>query len=282
MCPRPDVQRPARPLVTPSQRRVGAVQTSVALRDAVKKASELSAREVRWDSLIELRESDPLSERNVDRKPAGHAAVPSVSRHAAWSAAVAKLSRRGSPRSWAALGLVLLALVVIWAAAVFRFKTRDGTIVLEIDQPGAEVFVDGQRIRVSGVGDNKPVEIQAEPGRHKLRISKEGFTAVTNDIELPLGKTAQMAVRLVPIEVSAREMPKQSAPNARTGKGLLAEFFDGAEFKRKLKARVDANIDWLWGWERPRPGNAERQVLGPMDRVAEGASTRPLQNHCRS
>ena len=37
-------------------------------------------------------------------------------------------------------------------------------------------------------GDNEPIEIKVEPGQHKLRISKDGFDAVTQDIELKTGK----------------------------------------------------------------------------------------------
>jgi hypothetical protein len=55
-------------------------------------------------------------------------------------------------------------------------------------------------------------------------------------------------------EVSAsRQMPKQAPTNTRPANGLLAEFFEGRKFERKLKACVDANVDWLWGGDAPDP-----------------------------
>ena len=74
--------------------------------------------------------------------------------------------------------------------------------MLEIDQPGAEVLVDGQQITVNVPGDNKPVEIKVVPGQHKLRISKEGFVAVTQEIELKAGKSGPIRVRLQPNDVA--------------------------------------------------------------------------------
>jgi hypothetical protein len=61
-----------------------------------------------------------------------------------------------------ALGVWLLAGVVFKA----RGKTADGEarIVLEVDQPGAEVFVDGEKVRVSVPGDPQPLEIGVPPG----------------------------------------------------------------------------------------------------------------------
>ena len=89
-----------------------------------------------------------------------------------------------------------------------RTVKGEAFVVLEIEQPGAEVFVDGDRISVTVPGDNKPVEIQVEPGQHKLRISKDGFVAVTRDIELKTGKSDAIRVRLEPVPKAApKEVP---------------------------------------------------------------------------
>jgi WD40 repeat protein len=94
------------------------------------------------------------------------------------------------------LGAVLLASVLFRN----RVKTADddAVVVLEVDQPGALVQVDGQDITVHVPGDNQPVEIKAEPGRHRLRISKQGFEVVTREVELKSGKSPPIRVRLEP------------------------------------------------------------------------------------
>jgi WD40 repeat protein len=117
----------------------------------------------------------------------------------------------GRRRRWqlALAGVMLLGLGG-WLLAPLVFKTRVKTVqgeafvVLEIEQAGAEVFVDGGKISVAVPGDNKPVEIQVEPGQHKLRISKDGFVAVTRDIELKIGKSDPIRVRLEPVK---KEVP---------------------------------------------------------------------------
>ncbi len=98
------------------------------------------------------------------------------------------------------------------APIVFKTKVRtvkgEAFVVLEIEQPGAEVFVDEDRISVTVPGDNKPVKIQVEPGQHKLRISKDGFVALTRDIELTTGKSDAIRVRLEPVPKAApKEVP---------------------------------------------------------------------------
>ena len=115
-------------------------------------------------------------------KPAGKTAKPS---QAAWWKRPGVLA--------AAIGfspvLILMTVIII--------KMRGAIVVLEIDQPGAEVRIDGQKITVNVPGDNEPIEIKVEPGRHKLRISKAGFVVKTQDIELKSGKSPPIKIQLV-------------------------------------------------------------------------------------
>jgi hypothetical protein len=121
-----------------------------------------------------------------------------------------------------AAGAAVLALAVgVWLAAgvIFKVRTEDGEafLVLEIDQPGAEVLVDGRKITVNVPGDNKPVEIKVEPGQHKLRVSKDDFVAVAKDIELKTGKSAAIRVWLEPVNVAGGKplvQPPDHAPGA--------------------------------------------------------------------
>jgi hypothetical protein len=96
-----------------------------------------------------------------------------------------------------------LALAVgVWLVAGVLLKvTTDGgkaVVVLEVDQPGAEVVVDGQNINVTVPGDNRPIEIKVDPGRHTLRVSKDGFVAVAQDVEVKTAKSAPIKIHLEP------------------------------------------------------------------------------------
>jgi WD40 repeat protein len=120
-------------------------------------------------------------------------------------------SKRPAPAKgrWRWVAVAGAAVVVlglgIWLLAPLLFKVKvktsegEALIVLEIDQPGAEVLVDGNKMTVNVPGDNKPVVIQVEPGQHKLRVTKNGFSAVTRDIELTAGKSPPIRVALVPL-----------------------------------------------------------------------------------
>jgi hypothetical protein len=125
-------------------------------------------------------------------------------------------------------------------------KTPDGEalVVLEIDQPGAEVRVDGERITVSVPGDDKPVEIRAAPGRHQLQISKDGFVAFTREIELRSRKSESIKVRLEPLSVAAARPKEQGFVPLFNGKDLTGWLVDGGD--AKAWAATDGEII-AWG-----------------------------------
>jgi serine/threonine protein kinase len=98
------------------------------------------------------------------------------------------------------LGTWLLAAVILKT----RVKTVDGEahLVLEIDQPGAEVLVDGQKYTINVPGEEHPVEITALPGKRTLEVKKGGFKAYTREIELTTEKAGPIKVKLEPILVA--------------------------------------------------------------------------------
>ena len=49
----------------------------------------------------------------------------------------------------AAVCLLLAGLAVLWAGGVFKVKTADGILVVQVNEPNAEVFVDGNRVTVT-------------------------------------------------------------------------------------------------------------------------------------
>jgi tRNA A-37 threonylcarbamoyl transferase component Bud32 len=139
---------------------------------------------------------------DLDTGAKARAAKPAFGNRRRMLAAIALLAALG-------LGGWLLA------GLVFRVQTPQGTIVLEVNQPDADVFVDGQKITVQVPGDDKPFEITAAPGQHRLQISKAGFVAVTREIELKTGKAEPIRVRLDPVKAPEKVAePPVPAPAA--------------------------------------------------------------------
>ncbi|HEY1377233.1 MAG TPA: family 16 glycoside hydrolase, partial [Gemmataceae bacterium] len=120
-----------------------------------------------------------------------------------------------------AAGLALVG-VLLSAGGVFRVKTPHGTIVLTVNEPGAEVTVDGNTVKVTGAG-GVPVEITARPGQ-TLQVTKGGFTAFTKELTLAPGTQEELEVKLVPLAAApaaaaARQVPEGPARVAGVGRG---------------------------------------------------------------
>ena len=49
----------------------------------------------------------------------------------------------------AGVGVLLLALLGMWTSGVFKVKTPDGILIVEVSEPNPEVFIDGEKATVS-------------------------------------------------------------------------------------------------------------------------------------
>jgi tRNA A-37 threonylcarbamoyl transferase component Bud32 len=122
-----------------------------------------SAREVA-DLLAELLAG--LSEPRV-RRTAAYSAPPRARpghRKWYWAAAAALLLTVG-------LGLGEATGVTDVRGTVIRLFSPEGTLVVEVDDPGVSVTVDGGDVVITGAGAR---EIRLKPGQYKVRASKDG------------------------------------------------------------------------------------------------------------
>ena len=70
------------------------------------------------------------------------------------------------------LGLTEAADVTNLRATVIRIFTPDGTLVVEVDDPGVKVTIEGDGgIVITGAG---PQEVRLKPGSYKVRATKDG------------------------------------------------------------------------------------------------------------
>ena len=157
-----------------------------------KTLQEKASPQAAWESLVELKET----ERSDVAAPA-----------------VAALERQRSRWMWPAVaaGVLLLGLVVAWAAGVFKVKTKDGVIVLENVPEDALVEVDGERITVTpAVG--KPIKIEAPAGKHEVAVKRGNDVFLGESVTVESGKPLKLMVRLEP--PAAPEPGKTSPPPA--------------------------------------------------------------------
>ncbi len=79
-------------------------------------------------------------------------------------------------------GVLLLALLGMWAGGVFKVRTPDGILVLEVNEPNPEVLVDGAKATLTWDHGGKKAEIRVKPGTHRVEVSKDGFTVSGEDV----------------------------------------------------------------------------------------------------
>ena len=150
--------------------------------------------------------------------------VPTVEMVGATSPATRKPASRSRLRTMLPL---LLVGGLIAAGVIFRIKTRDGVLLIEIPQEVAEdvtVEVDGERAEITG-RDGKVVSVEVAPGRHeKLLIIVDGvrlLTDVDSGFEIDAGGELPIVARFEPNEPRP---PGSGLPDAGVNYALS---FDG-------------------------------------------------------
>ena len=98
----------------------------------------------------------------------------------------------------AGLGLLLAALLILWAVGVFKVKTPDGILVVQVNEPNAEVYVDGALTTVSWNDGGTKAEIHVKPGSRKVEVKKDGFSVDGKELTFKDGDREVFTARLVP------------------------------------------------------------------------------------
>lgn len=112
------------------------------------------------------------------------------------------------PAVLASIGVGLVALLAIVAGVIFKLPTKNGTLVVEVNEPGAEVkILDTQgQVEITRAADQGKITIGVDPGKHRLLVEKDGFKFYSKDFEVDSGKETTIKATLVPLE-----KPKPSA-----------------------------------------------------------------------
>jgi Leucine-rich repeat (LRR) protein/tRNA A-37 threonylcarbamoyl transferase component Bud32 len=110
-----------------------------------------------------------------------------------------KKSSGWSRSKWLLVGGGLLGGLILLAAIVLKMQTKEGTLVVEVDQPDATVQVlneDG-KVEITQSGGKGPISISVDPGKHRLKVEMDGFQFFAQDFEMDSGGTASIKASLV-------------------------------------------------------------------------------------
>ena len=151
---------------------------------------------------------DPFAVREVEKKKPRQP-KPAKTRTKSKTGGKSKLSRPVLIRLVTAgvLGVVALAAVII------MLRTTDGTLIVEVNQPDAlvQVLSEEGKVEISEPGGLKPISISVVPGKHRIRVEKDGFVAITDNFEIASGGTLDIKARLVPKVKQAAGSGQQAA-----------------------------------------------------------------------
>lgn len=133
-------------------------------------------------------------------------------------------------------GLAGFAAVILLGVIVLSFRTPMGDLTVHID----EGVADSVKVALNNGGEDVVVSkddewsVRLKEGTWEVSVSSDDHSAAVKDktVEILRGKTAVVTVVLV-------------------NRGLVAEYFNGRDFKDKVKQRIDPQINFHWGEKSP-------------------------------
>jgi hypothetical protein len=171
-------------------------------------------------------------------------------------------------KSWGLIGsaaaavVLLIGLAGLWAGVVlFKVKTRDGVLIVEVNEPGAEVYIDGDRINVTWDKAGKRAEIGLKSGTRQIEVKKDGFTAHGEEVTLEDRGRKVLVARLQRTTMGGfrplfngkdltgwKQLPKGKAKweakdGVLTGKGDIGHLFYFTSNYENFRLRVEARIN---------------------------------------
>ena len=198
-----------------------------------------------------------LLAKNPDGRPASACAVaealeapaarqrrlgPPPRKHQAWSSRSCRRQRptpvppSSAPACTAAvvlgLALALLLAAGYWLGGLLvRVKTPEGLLVVNVDEPDADVYVDGHKAVVTWDEGRKKAEIKVKPGTNEVQVKvvKQGFEMEGGEVTLKVQGRRVFNAKLI------RKAPAAEPPTpAAAG---FVRLFNGKD---------------LTGWKAPR------------------------------
>jgi formylglycine-generating enzyme required for sulfatase activity/serine/threonine protein kinase len=128
------------------------------------------------------------------------------------------------------IACVLITIAIgFWASGVFRVRTADGVLVVQVNVPNPDLYVDGEKVTVVWQNGGVKAEIGVRPGTRKVELKKGGFRAYGEEVTLEdHGRTVLVArldpgestsptqkVKVTPREVEPSHEPLPPTPDRR-------------------------------------------------------------------
>src|SRR5262249_30536745 len=100
---------------------------------------------------------------------------------------------------------------------VIRLFSPDGTLVVEVDDPGVSVSIDGGEMVITGTGAK---EIRLKPGHYKVLASKDGKPVLQELVTVT--KNGRQVVRVSRESTANQQLAEPPDPDRRAAEFILA------------------------------------------------------------
>jgi hypothetical protein len=136
----------------------------------------------------------------------------------------------------AAVGVLGLAVL---AGIIFKLRTTDGTLIVEIDQPDAvvEVLNEEGKVEISQPSEKGTIRISVDPGKHRLKVEKDGFVVFGHDFVMESGGAQSIKATLEQIFTN----PTLNDPNFKKWEKEVAALSAEEQVKAVVKKLQECN-----------------------------------------
>ncbi|HKB37888.1 MAG TPA: family 16 glycoside hydrolase, partial [Gemmataceae bacterium] len=97
-------------------------------------------------------------------------------------------------RRWPLVAAALAGVAAVALGVVLYVNTRQGKIRIEVNDPNAVVFIDGEEVRIEKLGE----PITLKPGEHGLVVKRGDGVAITKDFTVMRGDNPVLKITLDP------------------------------------------------------------------------------------
>ena len=140
-----------------------------------------------------------------------------------------------------ALGTALLGLALL-TGVIVMIQTKDGTLVVEVDQPDAvvELLTEEGMVEISRPGEKGTVSVVVAPGKHRLKVEKDGFEFFAQDFVMESSGRQSIKATLEPIFKN----PTLNDPAFRKWVKDVAKLPPGRQLQSVVKKLQELNPDF--------------------------------------
>jgi len=188
------------------------------------------------------------------------------------------------PRNWPVVAAVALVLLIglgmteatgvtnVLRGTVIRLFSPEGTLVVEVDDPGVSVTIDGEEMVITGTGAK---EIRLKPGQYKLLATKDG--EVVRQELVTVTSNGRQVVR-----VSRESAPAAAKARASAVVDRKPTFINGGDWRidgTELVQAKPGNAMLLFGDEKWTDYDLSVETLTVPIPVKPGAKKNQGGNH---